>query len=69
MPKPEIAGITWDPEGDHITVDYVHGDPEHLIGTELFAAELALKARLLLVATPDDTVRWVPRDPGGVGYR
>ena len=38
---------------------YVGSDPEHLVGNQVMAAELAEKAGLERVPTNDGTVRWV----------
>jgi len=59
----EVASIVWHRVGHHIEVIYVEGDPDRLVGTEMNATELALKAQLHLVPTSDGTLRWV-RDPG-----
>jgi len=58
----EIASIVWRHTGHHIDVIDVDGDPEHLVGTEMYAAELALKEKLRVVPTADGTVRWA-QDP------
>jgi hypothetical protein len=63
MAEREIASIVWHRDGHHIDVIYVEGEPEHLVGTEMAATEMALTSQLHLVPTTDGTVRWV-RDPG-----
>ena len=53
----------WHQAGHHIDVIYVEGEPEHLVGSQMAAAELALTARMSVVSSSDGTIRWV-RDPG-----
>lgn len=62
MAEREVASIVWYQVGHHIDVIYVAGDPDHLVGTEVYTAELALEAQLRVVPTSDGTVRWV-KDP------
>jgi hypothetical protein len=59
MAEREVASIVWHQVGNHIDVIYVEGDPEHLVGTQMAAAELALTAQLHVVSTSDGTVRWM----------
>jgi len=57
--KREIASVLWHQQGNYIKVVYVGGDPEHLVGNQAMAAELAENAGLKRVPTNDGTLRWV----------
>ena len=57
----ELVDIVWHPQGHVIDLIYVHGPPEHMIGSEALTATLAEDAGLDAVPTPDDTRRWVLR--------
>ena len=57
----ELVSIVWHQQGHRIDLIYVHGEPEHMIGSEAITAMLAKDAGLDAVPTPDDTHRWVLR--------
>jgi hypothetical protein len=57
----ELVSIVWHQQGHVIDLNYVHGEPEHMIGSEAITAMLAKDAGLDAVPTPDDTSRWVVR--------
>jgi len=59
MAEREITCVVWHREDHHIEVIYVDGRPDHLIGPEGVAAELAQDTGLLLIVTSDDARRWV----------
>ncbi len=52
MAEREIASIVWEERDDQICVAYVADEPDHMVATQLVAAELARDAGLSLVATP-----------------
>ncbi len=55
----EIERVLWHHGGNYIKVVYVGSDPEHLVGNQMMATELAERAGLERLHTHDDTVRWV----------
>ncbi len=63
MAEREIASIVWDERDDQICVAYVEDEPDHMVATQVVAAELARDAGLSLVSAPVGTYKWV-RDPG-----
>jgi len=57
----ELVSIVWHQQGHRIDLNYLHGEPDHLIGSEAITTLLAEDAGLDPVPTPDDTRRWVRR--------
>ena len=57
----QLVSIVWHQQGHRIDLNYVHGEPDHMIGSEAITAMLAKDAGLDAVPTPDDTRRWVQR--------
>jgi hypothetical protein len=62
MHEREIASIVWHQLGHRIEVIYVEGEPDHITGAQIVAAQLAESVGLAIVTTPPGTLRWV-RDP------
>lgn len=57
----KLVSIVWHQQGCVIDLIYLHGQPEHMIGSEAITTMLAEDAGLDEVPTPDDTRRWVLR--------
>ena len=57
----ELVDIVWHQQGHRIDLNYVHGEADHMIGSEAITAFFAADAGLDAVPTPDDTRRWVQR--------
>jgi hypothetical protein len=55
----EIASIIWHQLGHHIDVIYVEGEPDHIIGAQIVAAQLAESVGLAIVPTLPGTIRWI----------
>jgi len=56
-----LVSIVWHQQGHRIDLNYVHGEPEHMMGSEAITTMLAKDAGLDVVPPPDDTRRWVHR--------
>jgi hypothetical protein len=58
----EIVSIVWHQLGHRIEVIYVEGEPDHITGAQIVAAQLAESVGLAMVIAPPGTLRWV-RNP------
>jgi len=56
-----LVSIVWHEWSHEIDLIYLHGQPDHLVGSETVTSLLAQDAGLDPVPTPDDTRRWVLR--------
>jgi hypothetical protein len=59
----EITSIVWHQLGHRIEVIYAEGEPDHITGAQIVAAQLAESVGLAMVIAPPGTLRWV-RNPG-----
>ena len=62
MANHEIASVVWDERDHQIYVTYVDDEPDHMLATQLIAAELARDAGLNVVVAPNGICQWV-RNP------
>ena len=57
----EVIGIIWR-EGNRVDVTYAHGDVDRVLASLDIVTGMAAEEGLILVPTPDGTMRWV-KDP------
>ena len=55
MTEREITSIVWHQPGDQVDLIYGEGEPDHLVGSQSVAAELARSVGLVSVPTPPGT--------------